>query len=87
MIGPILFLYYINDIPRASHPQYADKTIAYLTVTLPSDCAKLQEDLHLLAIWEEKWKVSFHLDKCHVLSVTNKAKKIHYDYKLQGHTL
>jgi len=46
VLGPSLFLFYINDIPeniKSTARLFADDTIAYITVT--SDGNTLQEDL------------------------------------------
>ena len=64
---------------------FADDTIAYITVT--SDENTLQEDLDKLAIWEEKWMMKFHPDKCQVLSVTKNKTPIIKNYLLHSHTL
>ena len=50
VLGPSLFLFYINDIPdniTSTVRLFADDTIAYLTVS--SDNNTLQEDLNELA--------------------------------------
>ena len=90
VIGPLLFLLYINDLPDeigATVRLFADDTIAYMTITGESDAASLQQDLDKLAAWEEKWDMKFHPQKCSVLSITrSKSPKIH-NYKLHGHTL
>jgi len=36
----------------------------------------LQEDLKLLELWKKKWKMSFNVDKCMVVSVTLKRTPI-----------
>ena len=90
VIGPLLFLVYINDLPdrvRSTVRLFADDTIMYLTVQGDSDAATLQQDLDSLAEWEDKWKMSFHPEKCSVLRITrNKTPKI-YNYTLHGHIL
>jgi len=46
VLGPSLFLFYINDMPeniKSTMRLFADDTIAYITVT--SDDNTLQEDL------------------------------------------
>ena len=88
VLGPSLFLFYINDMPEditSTVRLFADDTIAYLTVT--SDSNILQNDLDKLAIWEEKWKMKFHPDKCQVLSITKKKDPIRKNYTLHGHQL
>ncbi len=90
VLGPSLFLFYINDIQARLHSKvrlFADDTIIYLVITSPADAAKLQEDLDLLSLWEERWMMSFHPDKCTVLTVTKKRKPTVSKYTLHGHTL
>ena len=43
--------------------------IVYLTVKYASDCQEPQNDLDKLAIWEGKWRIEFHTDKCTVMTV------------------
>jgi hypothetical protein len=62
-------------------------TIAYLTISSDKDSNYLQNDLDKLALWETKWKMSFHPDKCNVLTISRKNNTIPTSYKLQGHTL
>ena len=54
VLGPCLFLFYINDMPEGLHQEttvrlFADDTIAYLAVTNNRDAKKLQE-----------WKIICH---------------------------
>ena len=60
VLGPCLFLFYINDIPDGLNSTcrlFADDTIVYLTVKSDSDADKLQNDLNKLADWEQKWSI------------------------------
>ena len=85
VLGPGSFLYYINDLParlRSRVCLFADDTIAYLVIILPKDTESLQEDLEELAIWENKWHMEFHANKCVVLTAAGKKAPIHADYKL-----
>ena len=75
VIGPILFLIYINDFPeeiRSTVRLFADDTIMYMTMSGASDAASLQEDLDRLATWENKWIMQFHPQKCSVFRLTRK---------------
>jgi hypothetical protein len=79
VLGPSLFLLYINDMPegiRSRVRHFADDTIVYLTITSDTDADYLQEDLDKLAEWEGKWKMAFHPDKYNVLTITRKRKPI-----------
>ena len=66
---------------------FADNTIAYLTISSDSDSADLQKDLDKLALWETTWKMSFHPEKCNVLTISRKTRSIITSYTLHGHTL
>jgi hypothetical protein len=47
------------------------------------DTVHLQEDLDKLASWEQAWMMSFHPEKCNVLTVLRKRNIIKRDYTLQ----
>ena len=90
VLGPSLFLYYINDMPdniRSTVRLFADDTIAYLTISSDADKDHLQEDLNQLADWEDTWMMKFHPEKCNVLSISKKKTSMRYSYTLHGHRL
>ena len=90
VLGPPLFLYYINDIAenlKSTVRLFADDTMAYLAVKTEKDAEVLQEDLRKLGVWEKKWLMEFHPKKCQVLSITKKRSTIKYPYHLHGHLL
>ena len=90
VLGPSLFLYFINDMPQdinATVRLFADDTIAYLAVKSNKDSKRLQEDLDRLAAWEETWRMRFHPDKCVVLPVSRKDSIIDPTYFLHGQQL
>jgi hypothetical protein len=87
-LGSSLFLFYINDMPddiKSTVRLFADDMTVYLTVS--SFDITLQEDLDKLAIWEVKWMMKFHPDKCQVLAITKKKTLIKKNYNLHDHTL
>ena len=69
VLGPCLFLFYINDIPdniTSTVRFFADNTIMYIALKPKTNTAALQEDLNTLDKWGKKWKMKFNLEKCHV---------------------
>ena len=90
VIGPILFLIYINDLleeVNATVRLFADDTIMYMAMSGPGDSTSLQQDLDRLAAWEERWKMEFHPQKCSVLPITRSLSPQVNKYQLHGHTL
>ena len=90
VIGPILFLIYINDLPENVNSTvrlFADDTIMYMTIASDSDATSLQRDLDSLVAGEEKWQMKFHPKKCSVLRITRRQKSIIHQYQLHGHIL
>ena len=90
VLGPILFLLYINDLPPETHSHirlFADDAILYREIKSNTDCTILQEYLNRLANWETKWLMKFNPSKCQILSVTHKQCPIKFQYKLHNEAL
>ena len=92
VLGPALFLVYINDLPDGltSTPRlFADDCLLYRIIDTQADCNALQNDLNTLQEWEKKWDMEFAADKCKVLTITLKTKKDIkiQNYKIHGHIL
>ena len=67
VLGPRLFLIYINDLPsRVSSTArlFADDCLLYRVISNQEDAASLQEDLDHLQEWERDWQMNFNPDKC-----------------------
>ena len=87
VIGPSLFLIYINDLPEyvdSTVHLFADDTVMYLTVHNEDHCAQLQRDINQLEIWENHWSMNFNPDKCELLRITRKRTVIEQQYTLHG---
>ena len=75
VLGPLLFLIYINDLPEkitSSLKLFADDSYMYRVINNTQDNLELQNDLDILSEWEKEWSMEFHSDICKVLRVTNK---------------
>ena len=73
VLGPILFLTFINDQPdkiRSSVHLFQDDYVLYRNIYSIQDCFILQEDLTSLGQWEANWHKKFNVAKCHSLRVT-----------------
>ena len=77
ILGPILFVLFINDLPNGLSPgtdasMYADDTKVWRQVASESDHVALQNDIDYLYQWSLENKMNFHPDKCKVVSVANR---------------
>ena len=67
VLGPIMFLVYINDLPEELSSQvrlFADDTAVYQTVRGSDDERALQIDLGRPSVWEDQWDMEFNPSKC-----------------------
>ena len=74
VLGPLLFVAYINDLPRglkSTAKMFADDTKLYTRSDSENGPKELQEDLDTLQDWSSKWLLRFHPDKCCVLKIGN----------------
>ena len=90
VLGPILFLVFINDLLEKLSSQVrplADDTAVYLTIGGLDDGTVLQNDLDKLSLWETQWYMEFNPSKCQVVWVTTARKAINTVYTLHGQIL
>ena len=87
IIGPILFLLYINDIgselsPETLLPLYADDAKCSRVIQGHLDRGILQQHLSTLHQWSETWGMKFNTKKCKHLCITNKRNRLETSYSL-----
>ena len=74
VLGPLLFLIYVNDIPNVTtfcRPYlFADDTKFLETIYHHTSSKHLQEDLDSLATWCSNWRLSLNCSKCAALQFT-----------------
>ena len=74
ILGPLLFLVYINDLPEsidyASCYLFADYAKLAMPIKVPSDSQGLQRDLDKLCQWCDEWKLQLNLNKCHFMRLS-----------------
>ena len=90
LLGPILFLIYINDLPdrtRSKVRLFADDMAIYLAVSNLQDAQILQQDLDQLHKWELQWDMEFNPSKCVVIHVTRAKIQVPSKYLLHGQIL
>ena len=79
VLGSILFLIYINDLPDCVRYStirlFADDCIIYRPIKSIEDTQLLQEDINTIAKWASSWLMKFNIPKCCCLRFTE--AKIH----------
>ena len=90
VLGPLLFVLYINDLSHDIQSQlklFANDTAVYLTVRNNSDSDILQVDLDSLKIWERIWDMEFNPSKCQVLHISKSRHPVSTQYSLHNQAL
>ena len=87
VLGPLLFLYYINDLPKRVYSYcclYADDILLYRNIESKDDHLSLQADLNTLQEWEQLWQMKFNPSKCHCISFSNSQTPIKFGYTIHN---
>ena len=87
VLGPVLFLIYINDIAiniKSEIRLFADDILLYKVIALPTDHLILQNDLDTLTKWAKDWLMEFNIPKCSILQFTLHQHKCCFTYKMSG---
>ena len=86
VLGPLLFLLYINDLPENIQSQvrlFADDT----AVTKMQDSQVLQSDLESLQHWERTWDMELNPGKCQVIHIIRSKSPVKSRYFMHNQEL
>ena len=92
VLGPILFLIFINDVCDIANGTvftklFADDLKIYTEVANNSDSVELQACLFRLQEWAIKWQMDIAFDKCHTITYGNRRHTDLVSYNIGGHLL
>ena len=91
MLGPVLFLIFINDFPNYVEcfvKLLDDDTKSYFTANCPTACNLIQHDMDQMNKWSDCWPLMFNAKKCNVIHYGNSNPHNQYTLKaLDGPTL
>ena len=91
VLGPILFLIYINDIDLAIIAtdsvlkKFADNTKWAMVVETDADRILFQQGLDDLFQWSIEWQMLFNVNKCHVIHAGRSNHR--FEYSMGGKVL
>ena len=76
VLGPLLFLLYVNDISlvvtNSTVKFFADDVTIYKEIACPADVHLLQLDLSKVVQWAKTWLLRLNPDKCESIVLSNK---------------
>ena len=72
VLGPLLFLLYVNDLPEEVSQGtvirlFADDCLIYRSINTINDQLILQHDIDRMMIWADQWGMKFNATKCNVM--------------------
>ncbi len=86
VLGPCFFI--IKTILQISwlrqHTFSLTTHYTCMAVRRDHDAEVLQSDIDKLIVWENRWMMQFHPDKCEVITISRKRK---HNYTMHGHRL
>ena len=85
VLGPVLFLIYINDIIANIHSQlrlFADDCLLYRPIHSSDDHKILQSDLDSLSSWADIWQMEFNVKKCCIMQISALHSTSSFPYKM-----
>ena len=88
VLGPLLFLIYINDLPTIIHSPsllFADDTKIFRRIASHQDYIQLQQDILALEKWSKLWQLNFNCSKTFVMHLGKNNPG--YTYNMSGKQL
>ena len=85
VLGPLLFLCYINDLPLVVKSQarlFADDCLLYRPIKTRADQIIIQQDLDSLQHWSDLWQMMFNPVKCYSIRYARSRRHMQCDYTL-----
>ena len=90
ILGPLLFLLFINDLPYVvsnTMALYADDSKCFKQISTVIDCVSLQKDIENMYNWGNTWMMKFNTDKCKILTIGRGKNQIQFQYKMEDRFL
>ena len=87
VLGPLLFLIYINDLPNGCTSKirlFADDCVIYRPILNNTDILTLQSDLSLIESWCNKWLMSLNVSKTSLLTFHRRQSFVSTKYIIAG---
>lgn len=92
VLGPLLFLIFINDISSVVESPvkiklFADDCLIYTPITNTNDQIKINQCLQALHNWCAQWGMEINYSKTTFTHITKKKSVLSYDYKIGNNLL
>ena len=89
ILGPLLFLLYINDLPTVLSPNtlcaiFADDTKIYRNINSHQDHLILQHDIDKIHNWSSMWGLTFNKKKCSIISLKRASNSTEFIYTMDN---
>ena len=85
VLGPLMFLIYINDYMTSTCRLFADDCIIYRSIS-KNDCICLQNDLDRFSQWNNLWQMKVNITKCAVIHCSRSSTS-QYSYNINHQPL
>ena len=93
ILGPLLFLLYINDLPSCLSPEdssivlYADDILLYRPIKTESDCKAFQQDINKIVNWISENHLTINVEKTKCMTISRLRSTIPLQVEINGHQI